>query len=68
MAIERRNPLPPGRYWVDVFDRIGTAGAFKGQNEQQAFRNWLRAFAATVKVEVTETHDTDPPRDFYVFR
>lgn len=20
MAIERRNPLPPGRYWVDIFD------------------------------------------------
>lgn len=68
MAAERRNPLPVGRYWVDVFDLVSTAPATKGQNEQTAFRAWLRRNAATVKVERTQSFDTEPARDFYIFK
>lgn len=68
MAVERRNPLPPGRYWVDVFDRVALSGPFAGTNEQQSFREWLKAFSFTLHVEATETHDSDPPRDWYLFR
>ena len=68
MALERRNPVPPGRYWVDVFDQVSTHPATHGQNTQTAFRDWLRRNAATVQSESTQSFDTEPPRDFYIFR
>ena len=68
MALERRNPVPAGRYWVDVFDQVSTHPATKGQNTQTAFRDWLRRNSATVKSESTQSFDTTPARDFYIFR
>ena len=68
MALERRNPVPAGRYWVDVFDQTSTHPATKGQNTQTAFRDWLRRNAATVKIDSTQSFDTKPARDFYIFR
>lgn len=41
MAIERRNPLPKGRYWVDIIDRKG---------EVLAFEMWLMRNADKLKV------------------
>lgn len=68
MALERRNPLPRGRYWVDVFDLVSTHPATDGENMQAAFRNWLARNADTVRVESTQSFDTEPARDFYIFR
>jgi hypothetical protein len=68
MALERRNPVPIGRYWVDVFDQVSTHPATKGQNTQTAFRDWLRRNASTVKSESTQSFDSKPARDFYIFR
>lgn len=45
-AIERRNPLPVGRYWVDVFT-----------SKEAAFQNWLRAHKAEVQVISAETFE-----------
>ena len=45
-AIERRNPLPIGRYWVDVFD-----------SKESAFQNWLKAHKAEVQVISAETFE-----------
>ena len=45
-TIERRNPLPVGRYWVDVFD-----------SKEAAFQNWLKAHKAEVQVISAETFE-----------
>jgi hypothetical protein len=67
-VIERRNPLPPGRYWVDVFPP-----------HLDTFAAWLKTHGPTsgggdgsVTVEETETFEgasdgSMPPRDFYIF-
>jgi hypothetical protein len=44
--VERRNPLPVGRYWVDVFN-----------SKEAAFREWLQAHKADVRVLTTETFE-----------
>jgi hypothetical protein len=36
MAVERRNPLPVGRYWVDQFETVGPGAGILG------FDMWLR--------------------------
>lgn len=56
MAVERRNPLPPGTYWIDVF----------GEN-RLAFSAWRAANAEHVKIASTESFDSDPPRDWVKF-
>lgn len=56
MTVERRNPLPGGRYWIDIFD-----------SKRSAFETWAAVNKDSVHVEVTESHDTNPPRDFYIF-
>lgn len=57
MAVERRNPLPAGRYWVDVFE-----------TQAPAFRDWLFKYAPSVRVVTTEHFsDTSPTRDWYLF-
>lgn len=59
MAVEKRNPLPPGRYWVDVFDR-----------DRAAFREWLDSYSGVVVVLSTESYDANaggPARDWYLF-
>lgn len=45
-AIERTNPLPVGKYWVDVFDP-----------QEVAFRAWLQKNKANVAVTTTESFD-----------
>jgi hypothetical protein len=59
-ALERTNPLPAGRYWVDVF-----------QPDAEAFGAWLSSNKATVHVVSTqsfEKNDGGPPRDWYLFQ
>ena len=53
--LERRNPLPPGRYWLDVFPpNIATITA------------WTRA-NKSVRVVSTEFFDSTPPRQWLMF-
>lgn len=57
--MQRENPLPAGRYWVDVFEA-----------DQPAFRLWLESHSGPVKVVSTESHPADgggPARDWYLF-
>ena len=49
MPIERRNPLPKGRYWVDIIDRKG---------EVLAFEFWLIKNAAKLKLLKREDKGT----------
>lgn len=49
MAIERRNPLPKGRYWVDIIDRTG---------EVLAFEIWLMKNADKLKLLKREDKGT----------
>ena len=49
MAIERRNPLPRGRYWVDIIDRKG---------EVLAFEIWLMKNADKLKLLKREDKGT----------
>lgn len=59
-ALERTNPLPAGRYWVDVF-----------QPDADAFGAWLSSNKATVHVVSTEHFERNasgPPRDWYLFQ
>lgn len=50
-AIERANPLPAGRYWVDVFTP-----------QEAAFQAWLQKNKSNVAVTTTESFD---PIDSY---
>jgi hypothetical protein len=50
-AMQRANPLPIGKYWVDVFTP-----------QEGAFRDWLQRNKANVVVTTTETFD---PIDSY---
>ena len=43
MAMQRSNPLPPGKYWVDVFDP-----------DRSDFRGWLADNAVTLRVDKQE--------------
>ena len=45
-AMERANPLPVGKYWVDVFTP-----------QEAAFQDWLRRNKANVIVTTTESYD-----------
>lgn len=56
-AVERSNPLPPGRYWVDVF-----------QTDSPAFLAWRARNAQSVGIEVTQHFDSEPWRDFVIFK
>lgn len=63
-GVERRNPLPKGTYWQNVFDK-----------DAAAFQDWLGRNSTTVKVRSTETHPpvtnwfspNDPGWTFYKF-
>lgn len=58
-AMERANPLPIGRYWVDVFEK-----------DWAAFHGWLAAQRSGVKVSSTESFeaiDGNPAREWYLF-
>lgn len=57
MAVERRNPLPVGRYWIDVV-----------QSKQEAFDAWLTANRGKVGIRVSEGKaDSDPPHTWILF-
>lgn len=45
MAIERRNPLPAGRYWIDVFDP-----------KRNDFRVWLSQHKDQITIEQTKEY------------
>lgn len=53
-VLERRSPLPPGRYWQDIFLKQGPA-----------FRDWLEEHlkSGAVVLEKTEFFKADPLRD-----
>jgi hypothetical protein len=55
MAVETRNPLPAGRYWIDVSKEPKPLGTFEG---------FLSAFADFIHVESTED---DPEFSLYIF-
>jgi hypothetical protein len=60
MALERRNPLPVGRYWLDVWAK-----------DAQAWADFVRANAAALKTERTEHFEENaggPARDFVIFK
>lgn len=57
MALERQNPLPLGRYWVDVFEE-----------DWPRFDAWLELNKHFVTVHAVENHDDeDPERRWYLF-
>lgn len=59
MGIERRNPVPPGRYWIDIFE-----------SGFSAWQTWLASNRSTVRVESTEEHPAAgdaPARQFFIF-
>lgn len=62
MTIERRNPLPVGRYWVDVI----------GDDAIRKFDGWLVQHSFTVHVEKTQHDDGSilmgrPPSNWVLF-
>jgi hypothetical protein len=59
-ALERANPLPPGRYWVDVFE-----------TDSPNFSTWLAANKGAVSIVSTEHFDANaggPARDWVLFQ
>jgi len=58
-ALERHNPVPPGKYWVDVFEQ-----------DSPTFYDWLAANRGSVRVESTESFPSNeggPAREWYLF-
>lgn len=56
MSIERRNPLPVGNYWVDVFEP-----------NVSAFEDWLDRNRRTVGLRSSEAAYKDPSGSWYKF-
>lgn len=56
MAIERRNPLPAGKYWVDVFEP-----------HTSPFLGWLSKNQANLTVNTTERIQGDPEGNWILF-
>lgn len=59
MAIERRNPLPVGLYWVDVF-----------QPDWERFNSWLAKWSAetnVVRSEQFSSNEGGPAREWVLF-
>lgn len=64
MALERRNPLPPGRYWIDLFP-----SPVDGKPDgREHFAEWSDRHNDAVHVETTQSFDSDPPRTFVIFK
>jgi hypothetical protein len=57
MAIERRNPLPTGQYWVDVFE-LG--------KDSSPFEDWLSKHADSIHVDKREAFLSEG-RVWYMF-
>lgn len=64
MTVQRQtNPLPAGRYWLDVVE--------VPEGQIADFEAWARDSGSLVRVEHTEEHDADggtPKRAFFIFR
>jgi hypothetical protein len=56
-TLERRNPLPKGVYWIDLFS-----------DNRAKFLAWRTLNKARVKVVANESFDTEPPRDWVKFQ
>jgi hypothetical protein len=41
MAMQRKNPVPPGRYWVDQFNTVGPYDSATPQNGIDRFERWI---------------------------
>jgi hypothetical protein len=57
--LQRTDPIPPGRYWIDVF-----------APKQAIFDAWLKSAGAMVEVRKTESfepQDSYPSRNWYLF-
>lgn len=65
--MQRKNPLPKGRYWIDVFNRLAPQGI-------AAFEDWLKRNHDLVVVEKRESFgdvallNIPPNRVWYLFR
>ena len=55
-SLERRNPLPPGRYWITIDPK-----------HFAAFIEWKKS-SALIRVEASEAHTEPEPFEFNVFR
>lgn len=64
MALEKADPLPVGRYWIDLFGPPVGKVALDGR---AFFETWREKFSDRVRVRVSESFDSDPPRDFRIF-
>lgn len=61
MAIERKNPLPAGRYWIDVIDYP--------PGHMNEFTAWALANDQKIAIESTEERtELDPHQLFVIFR
>jgi hypothetical protein len=64
----RQNPLPAGRYWLDVFDpNRGTMTLWVNNNAGSVTVQDLESFPAVVGGGITMTDQNYPARDFYIF-
>jgi hypothetical protein len=64
VAIERRNPVPKGRYWVDIIDTRTNPAA------RLYFSSWLLRNSKKVKVVKVENYGalySGANRDWYLF-
>jgi hypothetical protein len=59
-VIEKRDPIPPGVYWLDVFEALGKP---VGTSPMANWRAWLKRNESTVRVLSQETHFDQPPND-----
>lgn len=57
MTQERRNPLPAGKYWVDVFEP-----------DWAMFQDWVSRNTGIMKVLTTQEFDSEPKRIWYLFQ
>lgn len=62
-AVVRTNPLPAGRYWLDVFTPSPSGHA----DSEVVFDRWLVENFGRVVVRTTETFAGPPLRNWYLF-
>lgn len=62
-AVARTNPIPAGRYWLDVFTPSPAGHA----DSEAVFSRWLGENFGRVVVRTTETFPGPPLRNWYLF-
>lgn len=61
MTLQRESPLPPGRYWADMFRT-------ENFDQVEAMQEWVAANPGLVRVITTESHESeDVPRVWFLF-